>query len=41
MEKLLDKEILTSLIRDFAYISVDKVKKSETLIFLDIINIGL
>lgn len=29
----LKKEILTSLIRDFAYISVDKVKKTETLIF--------
>lgn len=29
----LKKEILTSLIRDFAYISVDKVKKIETLIF--------
>lgn len=32
-KNFLDKEILTSLIRDFAYISVDKVKKSETLIF--------
>lgn len=29
----LKKEILTSLIRDFAYISVDKVKRIETLIF--------
>lgn len=29
----LKKETLTSLIRDFAYISVDKVKKIETLIF--------
>lgn len=29
----LKKETLTSLIRDFAYISVDKVKKTETLIF--------
>ena len=29
----LKKEILTSLIRDFVYISVDKVKKTETLIF--------
>ncbi|MDW2931624.1 type I restriction endonuclease [Mesomycoplasma ovipneumoniae] len=29
----LKKETLTSLIRDFAYISVDKVKKAETLIF--------
>ncbi|MHA0298470.1 type I restriction endonuclease subunit R [Mesomycoplasma ovipneumoniae] len=29
----LKKEKLTSLIRDFAYISVDKVKKTETLIF--------
>ncbi|HFG2301626.1 type I restriction endonuclease subunit R [Clostridioides difficile] len=32
-KEFLNKEILTSLIRDFAYISVDKVKKSETLIF--------
>lgn len=29
----LKKETLTSLIRDFAYVSVDKVKKTETLIF--------
>lgn len=29
----LKKETLTNLIRDFAYISVDKVKKTETLIF--------
>lgn len=29
----LKKETLTSLIRDFAYISVDKIKKAETLIF--------
>ena len=29
----LKKEILTSLIRDFVYISVDEVKKTETLIF--------
>ncbi|WNM13965.1 type I restriction endonuclease subunit R [Mesomycoplasma ovipneumoniae] len=29
----LKKETLTSLIRDFAYISLDKVKKTETLIF--------
>lgn len=29
----LKNETLTSLIRDFAYISVDKVKKTETLIF--------
>ena len=29
----LKKETLTNLIRDFAYISVDKVKKIETLIF--------
>ncbi|MDW2924509.1 type I restriction endonuclease subunit R [Mesomycoplasma ovipneumoniae] len=29
----LKKETLTSLIRDFAYISIDKVKKTETLIF--------
>lgn len=29
----LKKETLTSLIRDFAYISADKVKKTETLIF--------
>ena len=29
----LQKETLTSLIRDFAYVSVDKVKKTETLIF--------
>lgn len=29
----LKKETLTSLIRDFAYISLDKVKKIETLIF--------
>ncbi|WP_337897534.1 type I restriction endonuclease subunit R [Mesomycoplasma ovipneumoniae] len=29
----LKKETLTRLIRDFAYISVDKVKKTETLIF--------
>lgn len=28
----LKKETLTSLIRDFAYVSVDKVKKTETLI---------
>lgn len=32
-KEFLDKETLTSLIRDFAYISADKVKKSETLIF--------
>lgn len=29
----LKKETLTSLIRDFTYISIDKVKKTETLIF--------
>lgn len=29
----LKKETLTSLIRDFAYVSVDKIKKTETLIF--------
>lgn len=29
----LKKETLTNLIRDFAYVSVDKVKKTETLIF--------
>ncbi len=29
----LKKKTLTNLIRDFAYISVDKVKKTETLIF--------
>lgn len=32
-KELLDKEILTGIIRDFAYISMDKVKKTETLIF--------
>lgn len=32
-KKFLDKEVLTSLIRDFAYVSEDKVKRTETLIF--------
>ena len=32
-KEFLKKKTLTSLIRDFAYISADKVKKTETLIF--------
>ncbi|MCR8967321.1 type I restriction endonuclease subunit R [Streptococcus zalophi] len=32
-KEFLNKETLTSLIRDFVYVSSDKVKKSETLIF--------
>lgn len=32
-KEFLKKRTLTSLIRDFAYISADKVKKTETLIF--------
>ena len=32
-KEFLKKETLTSLIRDFAYISVDKVKHTESLIF--------
>ena len=32
-KEFLDKEILTSLIRDFAYVSEDKVKKTQTFIF--------
>ena len=32
-KEFLKKETLTSLIRDFVYVSVDKVKRTETLIF--------